>query len=253
MQTTRNRKIIPTIVIGVLSLLNSSLVSSQTKGPDIVELKNGQIRQGTIVEQRPGYFLKLLRTPLNDTLTIKYSDIEALRITPQKETEETLTNSLDSKNKLDVNHNKYSVLIPVFMGTGNWDYYGLGIGVLRKFTPQIQAGIGFHRTNSIGNHIEYTSTSIFGELKYALQQSRNGRTSLLLSVAIGPNFYAYYKLANGIYFSPSIGYRINITKNTGLIIDLGYQYVGGEEINVESIKLERFHGSGLQLKVTAFI
>lgn len=265
MQTTRNRKIIPTIIIGMLSLLSSSLVSSQTQGPDIVELKNGQIRQGTIVEQRPGHFLKLWQTPSDDTLTLQYSDIESLRIIPQEEirkTEGNLESSLNIMMESKFNHNTNSIIIPSFIGRGEWDSWGYGIGILRKLTPRIQAGISssFHNGRSSSR---FTSVSLLGEFKYVARQSHSGRISLLLSCALGPRFFIFprytessgnaYLVSNGAYVNPSMGCRINFTQNTGLILDLGFQYMRGKKRKELTIAIvDRYYVFNTQLKATFF-
>lgn len=265
MQTIRNRKIIQYAFVSALLLFKTSIASSQTEGNDIVVLKSGKAHQGTIIEQRPGHFLKLLQTPSNDTLKLPYSEIETLKVIRNMETERITNDSGASQVNLDqtkFNNRPYYMILSGSLNGGDWANVGLGVGLLRTFTPRIQAGIGSTYQGALGNSVRFNSIPVLGLFKYALQESEKNRTAIIASLSAGYNFYlnstAFEEsvetyISNGIYLNPSIGYRINFTKNTGLIIDIGYQYLGGKKRRLSNDEfIKKNHLSSVSLKGTLF-
>ncbi len=240
----------------------ASISSAQTMGPDIVELNNGTSHQGTIIEQHPGKHLKLLQQPSNDTLTFNYKDIAVLRTVPQTETNATSEETqLDEMPLNRFNQNTYSMYFSYSINGGSWYHHGAGAGLLRKFTPKIQAGIGAYVHAGPGVYY-YNSTAFTGEFRYALQSSLEGRLSLLFSCSLGYQVYFDSErveegvptyISNGVYFSPSIGYRLNFTKNIGMTIGLGYNYMGGKKRRQSNDEiLQNKHISNLSLKASIF-
>lgn len=249
------------LTLTLLASLISVMSLAQTIGPDIVELTNGTSHQGTIIEQHPGKHLKLLQQPSNDTLTFNYKDIAVLRTVPQKESSPiTKENQAMEIPAPGFNQNTYSMYFSYSINAGDWAHHGAGAGLLRKFAPNLQAGIGAYV--HAGSVYYYNSTAFTGEFRYALQSSLEGRLSLLFSCSLGYQLYFDSErveegvptyLSNGVYFSPSIGYRFNFTKNTGMTIGLGYQYMGGKkrrQSNDEIIKNK--HISNVSLKASIF-
>lgn len=250
------------LTLALLFILVSSISSAQTIGPDIVELTNGTSHQGTIIEQHPGKFLKLLQQPSNDTLTFNYGDISVLRKVPEAEAvssnEENLVEEIPTSR---FNQNTYSMYFSYSINGGNWYHHGAGAGLLRKFTPKIQAGIGAYVHAGPGVYY-YNSTAFTGEFRYLLQSSLEGRLSLLFSCALGYQYYFDSErveegvptyISNGVYFSPSIGYRLNFTKNIGMTIGLGYNYMGGKKRRQSNDEiLKNKHISNLSLKASIF-
>lgn len=229
----------------VLSIICSMSIA-QTEGPDIVELKNGVIHQGTIIEQRPGQLLKLWQQPSNDTLLIQYADILVLRSVPS--------------NEQAFNQNTYSLFFAYSLNGGSWHHHEFGAGILMRLTPRIQVGLGAYLQGGIPYF--YNASVFTGEFKYVLQSSFDGRLSLVSSCSMGyVNFLNSERYednvntytSNGIYVSPSVGYRINFSKNIGMMIGLGYQYMGGtnrRKSNDE--KLGTLHLSSLSVKASIF-
>ncbi|MCH2224243.1 MAG: hypothetical protein MK066_05685 [Crocinitomicaceae bacterium] len=265
MKKRLNRKMTMSLSIGVLSMLCNSLVFAQTEGPDIIELKNGTEHQGTIIEQRPGSFLRLWQVPSNDTLTISYKDVQALKKTPiagvaasNSRKDEIVEAPLVAPS---FNDREYYLNLIGSLSGGDWANIGMGFGLMRVVSPRIQVGFSARYNGADGISL-YNSIPILGEFKYVLQESNNGRTSLLLSLSAGYNIYLDSKtveegvptyVSNGLYFNPNIGYRFNFTKNTGVIIDLGYQYMGGNKLRQSNDDfLQKRRISNVSLKATLF-
>lgn len=93
-----------------------------------MELKNGIAHQGTIIEQRPGQFLKLWQQPSNDTLILQYSEIAVLKSVQQEEKLETPVDELSPIKKF--NQNKYSIYFCYSLNGGSWHHHVLGAGML---------------------------------------------------------------------------------------------------------------------------
>jgi len=66
-------------LLTVLLFLFIGDASAQSEGNDVVLLKNGDTLQGTIIEQRPGKYIKLIKQSSQDTLTVENERIEALQ------------------------------------------------------------------------------------------------------------------------------------------------------------------------------
>ena len=205
-------------------------------------------------------------------MTLTYSNIESLKIIPPVEKGTTSPNLSDSPpvlEKPEFNRRRYYLTLSSSMGNGHWVNFGHSVGLIRTFTPRIQAGLSSGLYITPDTQFWFNSIPILGEFKYAVQKSKNERTAIVVSLSAGYNVYwdsqhfeeivetgePYVQkyVSNGLHLNPSIGYRFNFTKNSGFIFDLGYQYVGGKirrKSNDEILK--RNHLSNISVKGTIF-
>lgn len=261
------------ICAGMFACLTTPFMA-QTKGADIVELKSGEKQQGTIVEQRPGSFIRLLQEPSGDTLTLQYADIVALYKNPN-EREQTTT---DSMATTAFNSSASSVAVPsiynqrkIYAGLstaasgGDWANLGLGASLHYSILPSLKAGVSLQFYWGDG----HTATMdqilpVSLDVMYTIQSSNSGRMSLFAGSAIGCAFVQkrdYYntkfetnaELSRGLFYSASLGGQLNFTKNTGLRVEVGYQHVGakGYVVGTDDF-LQRHKQSNIFLRGTIF-
>lgn len=132
------------------------------------------------------------------------------------------------------------------IGGGDWATRGMGIGLFAKVRPGLYGGFsGYYFGDAGGRAAIQQIIPVSGEIQYELETTEKGNGAILVGTSVGYNFVLnreYYNnrystpglIQNGLYFNPSIGYRLNFTRNTGVIFDLGYQLVQGKGIDMDS-------------------
>jgi len=227
------------VIIAITLLTNFTLIA-QNSSIEKVILTNGETHTGIVIEQVPGEYIQLYRTMEKDTLKIEMSDIE--RMIRQLETEPSPQQQ--KENKEDPNawiwgrqkyNNKFTyIMIHGAMGAGDYVHQGLGLSLGYNFYEfQVGAGVQYYGSTSWVNNGEWQTLPIAIDIRYLFSQSKSGRFATFLSLSGGYNvvlsrdvrsniFGESGRAENGLYLFPSLAFRMNIGKNLGLMLDLGY-------------------------------
>lgn len=245
-----------TILI-MICLSFSLKLFAQEKGVDVLVLKTGERLRGIIIEQKPGEYVRLLQIPSNDTIKIELTAIETLikiidegdqenQKNNNEETEQSNNSDIElNPDQIGFNKRAYYVNLGAFVGGGDWSNCSMGLSVVRTFSPKLQAGLGVSAIATLASKNNDKLDAILpitAEFRYTLQEMWKGRTALMLNLSTGYHavLQGYYtvpvvgesdKLAlmrNGLYFQPSLGMRVNFTKNFGLLFEVSYQYIGSK-------------------------
>lgn len=218
----------------------------QSEGEDVVLLKNGSEHIGKIIEQKPSQHIRLLQLPSNDTLTIRLEEIDRIlkreiQVLPEAEIQaQTAPKHVPETIETEANYHQsnYHFHINGMASGGDYASVGLGVGLYRRIGPVLQLGAVFNYYGSTRNFdtSRGPAGSIpFGlDIEYMIQSTRQNRLGLQLGCQLGYNFVtqgghqrndknAYFN--NGLYVHPSIGFRCNIWKEAGLLLELGYQNI----------------------------
>lgn len=139
------------------------------------------------------------------------------------------------------------------IGGGDWFTQGLGVGVLAKVHPKLHTGISAYYYGDAGGRAKIDQMiPLSAVAQYEFGTTEKGNGAFLVGTALGYNFVMNkvresnpnlnkVEFKNGLYLNPSIGYRLNFTKNTGIILDLGYQLVQGNEVDFDTNDLIQKH------------
>lgn len=139
------------------------------------------------------------------------------------------------------------------IGGGDWATRGAGIGLLAKATPRLYTGISAYYYGDAGGRANIQQMiPVSAMVQYEMVRTKSGNGAIVLGTSVGYNFVLnreYFnerfskdgRINNGLYLNPSIGYRLNFTKNTGIVLDLGYQLVQGKGVEIESKDLLQNH------------
>jgi len=236
------------ILQGLFLVLLATTGFCQKEGRDVVLLHDGDTLRGTIIEQRPGKHIKLLQQPSLDTLFIEYGRIEALQYvippTPDISDHQDTLQRNDSLTKTpsddilsrDFNQRKTYIGIGVAAGGGVWSNIGIGGNFLYTIHPELQVGVSLYFYQGTGQETVISQTlPLSAEVVYTVGTNRSGRLSSLLGASLGyafnlngpPSTGTPLLLKNGLYLNPFLGGRINFTSNSGIRLDVGYQFVSG--------------------------
>ena len=245
--------------------------NAQTAGPDIVELKSGEKHQGLIVEQRPGNYLRLVQKPSSDTLTLHYSDITALyksaeeASAPQMDTDSMLKSAPETPLPTAFNQRRIYAGISTAVSGGDWRNTGLGAQLHYTVLPSLKAGVSLQFYWGDGHTAVMDQIlPVSLDVLYTIQSTQSGRMSLLAGSSIGCAFVQqrnYYstkfetdaELSRGLFYSASLGGQVNFTRNTGLRVEVGYQYVGAKAYRLGTDDfLQRNKQSNIFLRGTVF-
>lgn len=214
---------------------------SQMKALDKIFLTDQSAYEGIVIEQKPGEYIRLLRLPEKDTLKIEYETIEKMTrlvadesdMSPQKSKKE----GLQPPKKVYNNRRTYGMVHGV-TGGGDYAYAGFGLSFGVNLNPDFQIGLGVHYFGQLSDPLNAPSRQTFPlalDLRHTILKSKSGRFTTMLGLSGGYNFtvngdyfdetlFANMKMSNGYYFNPSIGLRVNILENLGLMLDVGYHY-----------------------------
>ena len=240
------------IISLAVAVLLSAGISAQTIGKEVIELKSGEQIIGTVVEQKPGAYIKVLLMPSEDTVTIPLKDIDRMikkveteDNEPQDTISEIITPEIEDETiEKPFNGRPFYFGASYVTGGGDMPFLGFGVSVMRTFNDKLQLGLGIegHTNNSRGGYI-FTGTTpkrnvmgsylpIVGKVRYAYQHLWNGRFSFLAQLSAGYSVVLDgghqdanrdADLKGGLYVEPSLGFRLNISKDFGTIFSIGYQ------------------------------
>ena len=215
---------------------------------DIVYLTSGLSHQGIVIEQKPGEYIRLLRLPERDTLQFSMDAIDRIVkiVAPANSTLPENTTRPTAPEKR-FNTNRYVAMLNCYIGGGKYSLVGIGMGVGRSFGDRWQAGLGvqfIHQTSS-NTFPNQQISPITADFKFKISESPKGRFATFLALSAGYNISVddeqfdsglsnNIRITDGVFFNPSIAFRVNVLRNAGLMFDLGYQFSSGNIYNVES-------------------
>ncbi len=198
-------------------------------------LTNQKIYDGTVIEQKPGAFVRFLRLPERDTFLFDMDSIERiskLAIAPSAAKADSTQPAAAPLRKFN-NRKNYIFLHGSAFGSAPLALFGGGITFNRSFKDRFWIGIGgaylfgdFYRPNA-----DYDINAFGGyiDLRFRFSQGQKGRFATFFSLSGGGHASMADRnddpLDNTFFISPSVAFRANITANTGLMLHLGYQYV----------------------------
>jgi len=231
----------------VFCCLPKNQLSAQA-AQDIVYLTSGLSHQGIVIEQKPGEYIRLLRLPERDTLQFSMEAIDRIVkiVAPENSLlpENTARPTAPEKR---FNTNQYVAMLNGYIGGGKYALVGIGMSVGRSFGDRWQAGLGvqfIHQTSS-NTFPNQQIIPITADFKFKISESPKGRFATLLALSAGYNISVddeqfdsglsnNIRITDGVFFNPSIAFRVNILRNAGLMFDVGYQFSSGNIYNVES-------------------
>ncbi|MEL7425350.1 MAG: hypothetical protein AAFN81_20345 [Bacteroidota bacterium] len=215
--------------------LNFSANAQSSTNQDKVHLKDGTTHTGIIIEQKPGSHLKLLRLPEQDTLQFYYSDVD--KITKEMSQIETSEDQLKTEKPTLAEQEKLLTQIHAYLGGGDYSLAGFGLTLSKPVHNQWLVGAGVHYIAQLNTRpfIRQQDIALTADVKWRYGQSANKRRMGYLSLAVGYYFQLnkdfYYDPINGdattrntFYLNPSIGFRWDVFKWAGFMVDFGYQY-----------------------------
>lgn len=219
------------LLLAVLLTFSAVTLCAQSM-QETVYLKNGSIIKGIIVEQVPGKSMKI-QTKDGSLFVCQMTEVEKIT----KEAPDNRT--VKGNSRL---HSGYRGFVDLNWALGVGQSEGANsIGIQTshgyQIIPQLYAGAG------IGLNVFYNGTAvnlpIFANLRTDILSSG---TTPFVDLKVG------YSLIDikGLYLSPSIGCRINLSKSLGLNIGLGY--------TLQNIKYDygyafSFNSSSINIKV----
>jgi hypothetical protein len=222
----------------LLCFLTFSL-GAQNKSQDRIQLMNGTVKEGTIIEQIPGQSILLQQATPKDTLRIFYDQIlKITKIIPEQNELGTVNKSVKKENAFGppFNTRPAYVMIHGLVGGGDYPFTGFGMSMGWNIDPWWQLGGGVNYLGQVDGpqkpHRQIVP--VYGEMRYGITWSKNGRFTTFLQFGGGYNFTLngeYFdeatnlemKYGRGWYINPAIAFRVNISKHTGLMFDVGYQ------------------------------
>ena len=150
--------------------------------------------------------------------------------------------------KLERDYNTRDIYLRIGygIGGGDWATRGMGIGLYAKILPSLYTGItGFYYGDTGGKAKIQQIIPLSLDVQYEIGTTEKGNGAIFVASSIGYNFVlnkSYFDeqhstnglVKNGLYFNPSLGYRLNFSRNTGIVFDLGYQLAQGKGVDLDS-------------------
>jgi len=237
-----------TIITSIVVTALFNIIGFAQTTIDVIQLKNGQEISGTIIEQKPGHHIKIQRIPEMDTVLVNYSEIELILKRPiSQQINEEQTNVQQASNNENVfeeqgkfNSNLYSLRLSTGACGGDYGRLSIGLGAYRRLLSKLNVGLHVqYFSDYVGNGNSRGPGMFFTTLldtEYEFQKILQNRLAYLAAFSIGylhtvkgQSTHTYspggtvYSYSDGFYFSPSLGFRVNVLKNAGFIFKVGYQ------------------------------
>lgn len=192
------------IIIGLFLVLNAF----SQYGKDVVQLKNGSIIKGVIIEQDPNVSITIKTG--DNTLVFKTDEIEKI-------SKETI--SPKTKVKCDYPNRGYRGFAEISIGKtyddSQYDHNYFDFSVINGYQiiPQlfVGGGIGFNEYFNNKNYIY--SLTFFDDFRYEIIKSAS---SPFIEMRVG---YSFGDDNDGYYISPSVGFRL-----TRFHLSMGYVF-----------------------------
>lgn len=235
MRPIHKKLLLPVLALFLLPALSLSQTPS-----DEVHLLSGLVHKGIVIEQKPGESIRLLRLPQGDTLTFAMDEIDRItRILPVAESQTKPPSLNQSPVEPQFNSRQNIVMVQGSIGGGDYSFEGFGLTLSHRLNARGKTwlGLGVH-------YIGYTDEGadavqifpLMADFRQEFNRSRNGRFSTQVFLDAGYVFsitgngadqYGEFKYGNGWAFNPGIAFKINILRNAGLMLDIGWMHHGG--------------------------
>lgn len=231
--------------------LGAAFAQTQSAAMDVVYLKSGQSYQGIIIEQKPGESIRLLRSAESDTLLFTMDSIDRItKAIPAANASAVATTTPPTEmpaQPRQFNTNSLSVALQV--STGGGDYSVLGFGaIVQKYFPDERAwsGVGLHYLGDQNNYGVNTMPIVLHN-SYEIVSGAKGRLGTLgfldlgCAINLSDNYFdelaqTTVKYGNGWYFNTGLRFRVNVLKNSGIWLDLGYLFQNSKLRDAETNK-----------------
>ena len=165
--------------------------------------------------------------------------------------------------------NKAKVVAMVHFGAGAGDYAvtSIGLSVFQSLHQNIMLGasVQYMGENGRGNTrlLKWQKIPLTLETNIDIKKYNNNRSSIFLRAGLGycftlngsyvdPNDLAQKNVSNGLTFSPGLGFRLNILKNSGLRGDISYSLISDRLQNETGEKLSINYWNHLIFRASIF-
>ncbi len=236
------------IVLSVTYFLVSNFKLQAQAVQDVVYLTNQQFHQGIVIEQKPGEYIRLLRLPERDTLQFGMEEIDRIvKIVPPAAMATPANTDKSPEPERRFNRNKNIMMLHGHIGGGKFPFAGLGFSIGHNFHDRWQIGMSVHYLyqTSFRTFPTHMILPLTVEARYKFSQSPKGRFATFFALSSGYKFSIEDRqydsglnlnvlVKGGLYFNPSIAFRVNIFPNTGLMLDVGYQLTTGKIVIEDS-------------------
>lgn len=219
-----------------LILFQMATATAQTTpvATDVVHLISGQTHRGIVIEQKPGESIRLWRTVEGDTLTFGMDEIERIaRVLPSTEAASGGPITPANAPSSAFNNNPWSTALQLSVGGGDYPLGGIGVVVQQNFHKQrAHLGLGLSFVGDV-NHSSTNSLALFAHGSREFSTSRKGRLGSLAFLDLGYSFNLgkpYFdgkaltdvRYGNGLHLHTGLRFRVNVLRNAGLWVDIGY-------------------------------
>lgn len=259
----------------ILIFVFTTITYSQFANKDQVHLLNKEKYTGTVIEQKPGEYISLLSENGKDTLTFQMEEID--KIVKIIKTDSIISGSKRecnvNCNEMEIKPNKifndrfFSPIIHYGAGGGDIAFNMLGLAMFMKLTPETKVGVSacyYGETGSLRNRpIQWQKVPLTVEIMHDVQHYFYGRSALVASLGVGYSFTLNgnytdlekrlpAKQTNGVVINPGLGYRFNVLKNTGFMVDVRYQLIIDKDVNKLNETLKENNWDNIVLRGSLF-
>lgn len=223
------------------------VIFAQDKELEQIFLVNNKNYIGSIIEQKPGEYIKFQVHETHDTLTIAFDDIEkivklkmdSLKTNMKENGAPGKTNKTKETGDL-FNTRPISLQLHYGLGGGDVSFTRMGFGLYRNLGTSYKVGISTSYFGENGYNpnkfLQFQKIPVMAEFLYDINRYSKNRMALFSRLGAGYSFTlngSYYdpdrmlsfKQTNGLAFNLGIGYRLNVFKNTGFLFDVNYSLI----------------------------
>lgn len=165
----------------------------------------------------------------------------------------------DANNQISVFNTKRNfVTLNTSLGGGDYPFGALGLALYRQFfNNNTMAGVAFQYIGTtddgsgIGGNDQAQLYTLMLDVRQKFMESEDGRfTTFLIGAAgyampingNGEDSEGTYEFKNGWVINPGIGFRVNVLKNVGIMIDLTWLHHSSPRVwNPPSTKKDHKH------------
>ena len=250
------------IILITATLCTMTVFAQET---DKVILEDQTSYRGRVVEQKPGEYIKLVLEGTSDTVTFRMHEIERLmKVSDQmNRIEEKDAGSTGS----DFNQHRFMVTVGGSTGGGDVAFAGLHIGLDHQSLPGLFLGVAAEYLGESGSGIsapyQWQKIPVYLNVRYELEHTFGGRGALFARTGVGysftldneykdPDSNETFTVTNGLALKPGLGYRVNLLKNSGLMIEVNYLLILDNIKDAADQKAKSNNWSNIQVSASLF-
>lgn len=217
--------------ISIIILLTTLSAWAQRTQWDQIVTMDDSVHTGQVIEQKPGVYIKLLTRSTNDTATFLMDEIKHLKKVFDEAVHEPVKLTDESTKEVRT----ISPFVSYAQGGGDENFVGLGIGFNYRFNRAFSMGLKvqyFGDPSRDNRPVHWQKIPVSLSTTYKLAEFPKSKSAFYIRNDIGYSFtlngdysdqgVSGYKVSNGLYLNPGLGYEINVFKNMGLYLDLSY-------------------------------